>query len=68
MNFMLFTIKFIKFKPIIKFKKFECHNNSMHKTASADVALLSYTCHPQLYMRSFCEFLVQSELRLFSEQ
>jgi len=26
-NFMLFIMKFIKFKPIIKFKKFECHNN-----------------------------------------
>jgi len=26
MNFMSFIIKFIKFKPIIKFKKFELHN------------------------------------------
>jgi len=26
MNFMPFLIKFIKFKPIIKFKKFELHN------------------------------------------
>jgi len=26
MNSMLFIIKFIKFKPIIKFKKFELHN------------------------------------------
>ena len=25
-NFMSFIIKFIKFKPIIKFKKFELHN------------------------------------------
>jgi len=26
MNFTSFIIKFIKFKPIIKFKKFELHN------------------------------------------
>ena len=26
LNFMLFIIKFINFKPIIKFKKFELHN------------------------------------------
>jgi len=26
MNFMSFIIKFIKFKPIIKFKKLELHN------------------------------------------
>ena len=26
MNFISFIIKFIKFKPIIKFKKFERHN------------------------------------------
>jgi len=26
MNFISFKIKFIKFKPIIKFKKFERHN------------------------------------------
>ena len=26
LNFMLFLIKFINFKPIIKFKKFELHN------------------------------------------
>ena len=26
MNFMLFIIKSIKFKPIVKFKKFELHN------------------------------------------
>jgi len=26
MNFISFIIKFIKFKPIIKFKKFELHN------------------------------------------
>jgi len=26
MNFILSIIKFIKFKPIIKFKKFERHN------------------------------------------
>jgi len=26
MNFMSFIIKFIKFKPVIKFKKFELHN------------------------------------------
>ena len=26
MNFMLFIIKFIKFKPIIKFKKLELDN------------------------------------------
>jgi len=28
MNFILSTIKFIKFKPIIKFKKFERHNSA----------------------------------------
>ena len=26
MNFMSFIIKFVKFKSIIKFKKFELHN------------------------------------------
>jgi len=33
MNFMLFLIKFIKFKQRIKFKKFELHNYAvaMHR-------------------------------------
>jgi len=26
MNFMLFTVKFIRFKPTMKFNKFELHN------------------------------------------
>jgi len=35
MNFMSFIIKFIKFKPIIKFKKFELHNNTARRRAFA---------------------------------
>ena len=31
MNFMLFLIKFIKFKQRIKFKKFELHNYAVNK-------------------------------------
>ena len=34
LNFVSFILKFIKFKPIIKFKKFELHNYSMNKSAS----------------------------------
>jgi len=34
LNFVSFILKFIKFKPIIKFKKFELHNHSMNKSAS----------------------------------
>jgi len=34
MNFMSFLIKFIKFKPIIKFKKFELHNNAWNRSYS----------------------------------
>jgi len=30
MNFISFIIKFIKFKPIIKFKKFERHKRALH--------------------------------------
>jgi len=29
MNFILYVIKFIKFKPIIKSKKFERHNYAL---------------------------------------
>ena len=36
MNFMLFIIKFINFKPIIKFKKFELRN----------CVIPLNTCHP----------------------
>jgi len=32
---MSFIIKFIKFKPIIKFKKFELHNNTARRRAFA---------------------------------
>jgi len=34
LNFVSFILKFIKFKPIIKFTKFELHNYSMNKSAS----------------------------------
>jgi len=35
MNFMPFLIKFIKFKPLIKFKKFELHNYDLYCNAPA---------------------------------
>jgi len=30
MNSMLFTIKFVKFKPILNFTKFGLHNYGLH--------------------------------------
>jgi len=44
MNFMLSIIKFIKFKPIIKFKKFESHNYGFYCDKFGDIQLCVATC------------------------
>jgi len=36
MNFMLFLIKFIKFRQRLKFKKFELHNYGVGRLARLD--------------------------------
>ena len=43
MNFILSIIKFIKVKPIIKFKKFECHNYAGSIAGSAKRRHLNYS-------------------------
>ena len=50
MNFMLSITKFITFKPIIKFKKFEGHNYAVHRPksqCSQITALLSVGPSPE---------------------
>ena len=45
MNFIVSIIKFIQFKPIVKFKKFERHNYEKH-TAAGDGACSRRHCGP----------------------
>ena len=40
-NFTLFMIKFVTFKPVIKFIKFECHNNAI----LGHMFVLQVACH-----------------------
>jgi len=64
MNFKKFIIKFIKFKPTIKFIKFELHNY-VDRQASEEVTLqlVRIKCMPMLLYALECFVSLESDVR-----
>jgi len=64
MNFMLFIIKFTKFKPIIKFNKFECHNYAHRDSPGAAVDAASVHFGPTTRRTDILVSIVISGMRI----